>query len=206
MTSANAVARSTRNRWAAKWNVAISASRKVTRNVSTVIDVEYEYGGQRFTTRLPYDPGERIRVRVRCGRPVGQPWNGLCRRNATAIGIRHLAASGRAGQSRATFPCCDTRSPLGCTERPPAWRCRRPHAMRTAGASRSRITLRCTEGVSLERHDLVEASSRSSAATSTRDLRGNAQQQGTHSAPLRVMTKDGKVMDFQDRAASGAVL
>ena len=27
-------------------------------------DVEYEYGGQVFHTRLPYDPGERIRVRV----------------------------------------------------------------------------------------------------------------------------------------------
>jgi uncharacterized protein YcfJ len=27
-------------------------------------DVEYEYGGQFFHTRLPYDPGERIRVRV----------------------------------------------------------------------------------------------------------------------------------------------
>lgn len=27
-------------------------------------DVEYEYAGQRFHTRLPYDPGERIRVRV----------------------------------------------------------------------------------------------------------------------------------------------
>ena len=27
-------------------------------------DVEYEYGGQRFHTRLPYDPGERMRVRV----------------------------------------------------------------------------------------------------------------------------------------------
>jgi uncharacterized protein YcfJ len=27
-------------------------------------DVEYEYAGQRFHTRLPYDPGDRIRVRV----------------------------------------------------------------------------------------------------------------------------------------------
>lgn len=27
-------------------------------------DVEYEYGGQFFHTRLPYDPGERMRVRV----------------------------------------------------------------------------------------------------------------------------------------------
>jgi uncharacterized protein YcfJ len=27
-------------------------------------DVEYEYAGQRFHTRLPYDPGERVRVRV----------------------------------------------------------------------------------------------------------------------------------------------
>jgi uncharacterized protein YcfJ len=27
-------------------------------------EVEYEYAGQRFHTRLPYDPGERIRVRV----------------------------------------------------------------------------------------------------------------------------------------------
>jgi uncharacterized protein YcfJ len=27
-------------------------------------DVEYEYAGQRFQTRMPYDPGERIRVRV----------------------------------------------------------------------------------------------------------------------------------------------
>ena len=27
-------------------------------------DVEYEYAGQRLHTRLPYDPGERIRVRV----------------------------------------------------------------------------------------------------------------------------------------------
>jgi len=27
-------------------------------------DVEYEYAGQRFHTRMPYDPGERIRVRV----------------------------------------------------------------------------------------------------------------------------------------------
>lgn len=27
-------------------------------------DVEYEYAGQRFRTRLPYDPGERMRVRV----------------------------------------------------------------------------------------------------------------------------------------------
>jgi uncharacterized protein YcfJ len=27
-------------------------------------DVEYEYGGRFFHTRLPYDPGERIRVRV----------------------------------------------------------------------------------------------------------------------------------------------
>ncbi len=27
-------------------------------------DVEYEYAGQRFHTRMPYDPGERLRVRV----------------------------------------------------------------------------------------------------------------------------------------------
>ncbi|HEU4530301.1 MAG TPA: glycine zipper 2TM domain-containing protein [Steroidobacteraceae bacterium] len=27
-------------------------------------DVAYEYGGQRYHTRMPYDPGERIRVRV----------------------------------------------------------------------------------------------------------------------------------------------
>lgn len=26
--------------------------------------VEYEYGGQRYSTRLPYDPGERLRVQV----------------------------------------------------------------------------------------------------------------------------------------------
>jgi uncharacterized protein YcfJ len=27
-------------------------------------DVEYEYNGRRYHTRLPYDPGERIRIRV----------------------------------------------------------------------------------------------------------------------------------------------
>ena len=27
-------------------------------------DVEYEYGGQRYHTRMPYDPGERMRIRV----------------------------------------------------------------------------------------------------------------------------------------------
>ena len=27
-------------------------------------DVAYEYGGQRYNTRMPYDPGERIRIRV----------------------------------------------------------------------------------------------------------------------------------------------
>ena len=26
--------------------------------------VDYEYGGQRYSTRLPYDPGERLRVQV----------------------------------------------------------------------------------------------------------------------------------------------
>jgi uncharacterized protein YcfJ len=35
-----------------------------TREATLGFDVDYEYAGRRFTTRLPYDPGRNLRVRV----------------------------------------------------------------------------------------------------------------------------------------------
>jgi uncharacterized protein YcfJ len=40
-------------RWESRWDERVDG-----------YDVEYEYGGRRFRTTLPYDPGDRMRVRV----------------------------------------------------------------------------------------------------------------------------------------------
>lgn len=57
--------------------------------------VAYEYNGRRYETRLPYDPGERVRVRVdvfprRVGTPPGLPRPVRCDYNRHApAGERH---------------------------------------------------------------------------------------------------------------------
>ena len=45
------------------WN-AVEAKERIKGLREAGYQVDYEYCGQRYSTRLPYDPGERLRVQV----------------------------------------------------------------------------------------------------------------------------------------------